>query len=431
MTSIESKNKGKKVKLSQKRKKLYSAIIAGVIILLAAIPLANYLRGSHAASSTSLYLSPSSQSVNKGSTVVINIVVDPGGASINTVQTVFNFSTSNFTLVSIVPGAAFGSFPETTNGGTLSIAAASTTAITTVQTVATITLQATGLGSSNTTLASVCPAGNYALTCSAAYDAITSNNDLGSVASGTFDVIQVVPTTPTLSTTGNTNNSVSLSWNASSDTGGPGLGGYNVFLNGSTTPLATLPATTTTYTATGLSPSTSYSFTVSAFDTGTPVQTSTLSNSVSVKTPALSPSVPTSINKTSSTFNSITLSWAPSTEPGGSIAGYAIYQNAGSNPVATTTTTSYTLTGLTSATAYNYTIASYDSSATPIYSAQSSPFSASTNKIGDIDGDGSITGHDLSILLTNYGKTYASAQFDGTSTVEGHDLSLLLTNYGK
>jgi len=51
--------------------------------------------------------------------------------------------------------------------------------------------------------------------------------------------------------------------------------------------------------------------------------------------------------------------------------------------------------------------------------------------IGDLDGDGHVTGHDLSILLANYGANYPPAEFDGTNVVEAHDLSLLLANYGK
>lgn len=51
--------------------------------------------------------------------------------------------------------------------------------------------------------------------------------------------------------------------------------------------------------------------------------------------------------------------------------------------------------------------------------------------IGDLDGDGHVTGHDLSILLANYGTNYPPAEFDGTNVVEAHDLSLLLGNYGK
>jgi hypothetical protein len=51
--------------------------------------------------------------------------------------------------------------------------------------------------------------------------------------------------------------------------------------------------------------------------------------------------------------------------------------------------------------------------------------------VGDLDGDGHVTGHDLSIFLGHYGTNYAPAEFDGGTIVEGHDLSMLLSNYGK
>lgn len=72
------------------------------------------------------------------------------------------------------------------------------------------------------------------------------------------------PSIPTgLQSTATTSNSISLAWNASSDTGGPGLAGYKLYRNG------TLVTTTsnTSFTDTGLAASTSYSYTVSAYDT--------------------------------------------------------------------------------------------------------------------------------------------------------------------
>ena len=55
---------------------------------------------------------------------------------------------------------------------------------------------------------------------------------------------------------------------------------------------------------------------------------------------------------------------------------------------------------------------------------------------GDIDGDQKVDGTDLSILLTNYGKSTAQlsdpdADIDANGTVDIFDLSALLSNYGK
>ncbi len=48
---------------------------------------------------------------------------------------------------------------------------------------------------------------------------------------------------------------------------------------------------------------------------------------------------------------------------------------------------------------------------------------------GDLNGDGAITGADLSIMLGQWG-TAAAADLDGNGTVDGGDLALLLANWG-
>jgi regulation of enolase protein 1 (concanavalin A-like superfamily) len=82
-------------------------------------------------------------------------------------------------------------------------------------------------------------------------------------------------------------NSVSLSWNASSDLpnpGGTGVGGYYVYRNGNTTtPIATV-TNGTSFTDTGLAPATMYSYQVAAFDKAVPVNVSAPSSALSVTT---------------------------------------------------------------------------------------------------------------------------------------------------
>lgn len=73
------------------------------------------------------------------------------------------------------------------------------------------------------------------------------------------------PTVPgALQVTATTISSVSLSWTASTDSGGSLLAGYRVFRNGNATAIATV--TTTSYTDTGLAASTAFNYTVRAFD---------------------------------------------------------------------------------------------------------------------------------------------------------------------
>ncbi|MEO7385403.1 MAG: fibronectin type III domain-containing protein, partial [Gammaproteobacteria bacterium] len=75
---------------------------------------------------------------------------------------------------------------------------------------------------------------------------------------------------------------IDLSWTASTDAGGSGLAGYQVFRNGSGTPVNPSPATGTTYSDTGLAPTTAYSYQVRAIDGAGNV--STLSNAANATT---------------------------------------------------------------------------------------------------------------------------------------------------
>jgi len=69
------------------------------------------------------------------------------------------------------------------------------------------------------------------------------------------------------------------------------------------------------------------------------------------------PSVPTGLNVTSNTINSITLRWTASTD-NVAVTGYRIYR--GGTQVGTSPTTTYIDTGLTLGTTYSYTVAAYD-----------------------------------------------------------------------
>lgn len=75
---------------------------------------------------------------------------------------------------------------------------------------------------------------------------------------------------------------IDLSWTASTDSGGSGLAGYQVFRNGSATPVNAAPIVATTYADTGLAPSTAYSYQVRAIDGAGNV--STLSNGANATT---------------------------------------------------------------------------------------------------------------------------------------------------
>jgi endoglucanase len=233
---------------------------------------------------------------------------------------------------------------------------------------------------------------------------------------------------------------ITLSWTASTDSGGPGLGGYYLYRYttsaGASTAIkiASPSASTTLYVDSGLSPGTSYSYYLEAYDTSSPVNVSAASTTLAASTQALIlPSVPTGLTRTGASAYTILLSWTASTDSGGpGVGGYYLFRNGTKIATIAAPTTTYIDTGLTISTTYSYYLESYDTANPANVSAASSTSNYETSTIlGDIDGDDSVTGHDLSILLSNYGKNYPPAEFDGVSTVEGHDLSILLSNYGK
>ena len=102
----------------------------------------------------------------------------------------------------------------------------------------------------------------------------------GDVGSGTVTKSTLgPPTVPTgLSGSSPSKTQATLSWTASTDPGGPGIGGYNIYRGG--TKIGT--SATTSYSDSGLTAGTAYSYTVAAYDTnGT---TSAQSTAVSVTT---------------------------------------------------------------------------------------------------------------------------------------------------
>jgi chitodextrinase len=85
------------------------------------------------------------------------------------------------------------------------------------------------------------------------------------------------------------------------------------------------------------------------------------------------PSVPSGLSATPASSSQINLSWTASTDNAG-VTGYKIFRNGAQ--IGTATTTSYSDTGLTSSTAYSYTVSAYDAAGNN--SAQSTAVSATT-----------------------------------------------------
>ena len=177
------------------------------------------------------------------------------------------------------------------------------------------------------------------------------NNANITVTAGTADT--TAPTAPTLSASGTTSTSTSLSWSGATDN--VAVTGYDVYQG--TTLKASV--TTTSYTVTGLTASTTYSFTVKAKDAAGNI--SVASNTASVTTLAnttdtTAPTAPT-LSASGTTSSGTTLSWSGATDNVG-VTGYDVYQ--GTTLLGSTASTSYTVSGLAASTTYSFTVKAKD-----------------------------------------------------------------------
>ena len=202
----------------------------------------------------------------------------------------------------------------------------------------------------------------------------------------------LAPTTPTdLVVSATTTTSVSLSWNASTDTGGSGLAGYKVYRGGVATPVATL--TGTVYTDPGRVPGTSYSYTVRAYDNAGNESAEAGPVTGTTQAPAADatpPSVPANLVVAGTTTTSVSLSWSESTDTGGSgLAGYRIYRDGSATPIASVSATGYTDTGRSPATSYTYTVQAFDNAGNQ--SAAAGPVTGTTAAITSVTISGRVT----------------------------------------
>lgn len=165
-----------------------------------------------------------------------------------------------------------------------------------------------------------------------------------------------VPAAPTnLAVTATTSSTVTLHWSAGSTAGSGTATSYAIYENG--TQVGTVSGTVTSFTVTGLAEKTAYAFTVKALDSA---GASPASTAVTATTPAgIIPNAPTGLTETSLTSTSVALTWtAPATPAGATLSGYSILKDG--KVIATTTGTSFTVTGLTAATSYSFTVEAID-----------------------------------------------------------------------
>jgi chitodextrinase len=391
--------------------------IAVTAIFLAFAFVGTYLlAASHASGTATLTLSPGTSNISLGSTFTVSIVENSGTTAVNAVEADLTYDQTKLQFVSIDSSTSpFTLSARATGGsGTVMIANAALTPVTGSQTVAKVTFTAIGTGST---------AVDFASTSGIAES--TNNTDvLGTTTGGTYTVSDTTaPSVPSgLTVSSRTATSIGITWTAATDN--VGVTGYKIYRGGTQVGTSVTPA----FSNTGLTPSNNYSYTVVAVDAAgnASAQSSALATSTTADTTA--PSVPAGLSANSRALKSLTVAWTASTD-NVAVTGYRIYR--GGAQVGTSTTTSFTNTGLTPSTSYSFTVAAYD--AVGNVSAQTSAKGATTISVsGDANNDGHVDYLDLSILSATWQSTTdLRADFNHDGSVTYLDLSALASNWGK
>lgn len=159
---------------------------------------------------------------------------------------------------------------------------------------------------------------------------------------------------------------VDLTWNPSIDD--REVSGYKIYRNN----VQIGTSATTSYSDNTCQPDTTYTYEVSAYDAFFNESGRSLPAQVTTPQPS-PPTTPQNLRGTGATTSTISLAWDPSTDNIG-VVGYRIYRNG--VQVGTSSTTSYTDTGLNYSTSYTYEVDAYDG--VPSYSGKSAPVVLST-----------------------------------------------------
>ncbi|MFM2145777.1 MAG: hypothetical protein RL732_613, partial [Bacteroidota bacterium] len=209
-----------------------------------------------------------------------------------------------------------------------------------------------------------------------AYDAAGNLSSSSTIlTASTLDGL--APSTPSsLTSTGVTATSVSLSWTASTDN--VGVSGYRVYYRTGTNSYTYTTVAGNSATVTGLISGTAYDFYVVAYDAaGNLSGTSNTISSTTTFVDTTPPDAPTGLISTATTSSSVSLSWQVPNDNVG-VSSYRVYYRTGTNAFVyvTVSSPSASVTGLLSGTSYNFYVVAYDAAGNA--SANSSTLTVST-----------------------------------------------------
>jgi len=137
-------------------------------------------------------------------------------------------------------------------------------------------------------------------------------------------------------------------------------------------------------------------------------------------TAPVSPSVPGNVIATAVSTSQINVSWSPSTDPAGPVAGYIVYRN-GSQVASVTAGTTYSDTGLSPNTAYSYTVVAYDAAGN--HSAVSSAAGATTLPLA-VSIATTVTTNPAGLGITVDGQSYTAPQAFSWAPASSHTLAV-------
>jgi hypothetical protein len=376
----------------------------------------------------SIYLNPASQSYGINTTFVVDVRENSGTTPVNAVQANFTYNATLVDFVSIdATGSAFDiAAPSSGGNGSVSIARGkTTTSVTGDQLVAKVTFKTKAAGGSVA----------MAFTTGTALVSYSTNTDilggLGNTGGGTY-TIDTTP--PTVTVTGpasgasiglGTTTTITATASDASST----ITQADILVDGAVkTTIAGAGPYSYRWNTTGLTLG-NHTIQARATDSaGNVGSSSVITVSIADKT---APTAPTNLRVTSLTQTSVQLAWNAATDNIG-VVNYRISR--GGTTITTLNALTYTDSGLTAGTTYNYSIVALDAAGN-ISSAATLSAVTQAAKLGDINNDTKVDISDLSILASHWGQTSSDAGYDPNcdlyhdNVISISDLSILAANW--